>query len=123
MERLIALPRDENLQLSFYSERRGGSGDGVNFIVRINGQEIWRKFSPCEAVSAEEAVPLNDYAGQAVVLSICIDAGPSGYNLSNDEAWWGNFRLKSGGIRRKTPVENKDQNADESKAVEDETYR
>lgn len=123
MEKLITLPKDENLQLSFYSGRRGGAGDGVNFIVRVNGKEIWKKFSPSEAVSEEQVVPLGDYAGKTVVLSICLDAGPAGYNRSNDESLWGNFLLKSGKVQSQTPIQNKEQNTSESKTIEDETYR
>ena len=38
-------------------------------------------------------MPLGEFAGQTVVLSLAVDCGPSGFNTSNDHALWGEPRL------------------------------
>lgn len=89
----IQIPDDSGAYLSFQMGRLGGSGDGVHFIVRVNGKEIWRKFSPAHERDWNEAiVPLEEYAGQNIVLSLAVDSGPKGMT-SNDQSLWGDVKI------------------------------
>jgi hypothetical protein len=66
----------------------------MNFVVRVNGREVWRQFRKSEEAGWNEAtLPLGDFAGQEVVLSFAVDCGPSGFNTSCDDAAWGDVRL------------------------------
>ncbi|HEY0073679.1 MAG TPA: DUF6259 domain-containing protein [Abditibacteriaceae bacterium] len=89
----VRLPNDPKIALKTSLGRYGGSGDGVNFVVRVNGQEIWRRFSESKAGWEDVAIPLGAFAGQDVVLSLAVDCGPSGFNTSNDEALWGEAKV------------------------------
>ncbi len=87
VERMVRLPEDPNLKLAFHVGRNGGSGDGVHCVVRVNGQEVWRRFSPSEARWRREVVDLGQFAGKTVLLSLAVDAGPDGFNRSNDQMY------------------------------------
>jgi len=90
----VRLPSDSRVALSFHMGRLGGRGDGVNFVVRVNGALASRTFSnPGKRSWTPVVVPLGEYAGREVVLSLALDAGPSGFNTSNDESFWGGARL------------------------------
>ncbi|MFW6059637.1 MAG: DUF6259 domain-containing protein [Phycisphaeraceae bacterium] len=86
---LVTLPEAEDLALRAHLGRYGGRGDGVHFVVRVNGKEVWRQFSESERGWTEVTVPLDDHAGRTVLLSLAVDCGPSGHNTSNDQALWG----------------------------------
>lgn len=91
----IRLPNAPKIVLKTSLGRLGGAGDGVNFVVRVNGREIWRRFSESKAGWEDVAIPLGAFAGQDAVLSLAVDCGPSGFNTSNDESLWGNTRIEA----------------------------
>ncbi len=86
----LQLPVAPDLALQFHMGRLGGAGDGVHFVVRVNGREIWRQFSPGGQAGWEKVtIPLAAYSGETVVLSLAVDCGRGGFNLSNDASLWG----------------------------------
>lgn len=88
-----SLPRSEP---RFRRRRpRRSIGDGVHFVVRVNGCEVWRHFRATGPGWEELAVPLGEYAGRTVVLTLGLDAGPAGFNLSCDNTWWGDVTLQA----------------------------
>jgi hypothetical protein len=90
----LELPNDRKLAVRFGHGLFGGPGDGMNFVVRVNGKEVWRQFrESTDAGWRDAAVPLGAYARQAVVLSFAVDCGPGGFNTSCDDAAWGDVRL------------------------------
>ncbi len=90
----LRLPADRNVALAFSMGRMGGSGDGVHFVVRVNGREVWRAFSAGGQRSWTPAVvPLGEYAGQRVLLSLALDCGKQAFGLSNDLSFWGDPTL------------------------------
>ena len=93
LDNLVKLPADPKLGLNFKMGRFGGSGEGVHFVVRVNGMEIWRQFSESKRGWTDATVPLADHAGQALVLSLAVDCGNVGYHLSNDQAIWGEVKV------------------------------
>jgi hypothetical protein len=96
IDRLIRLPDDPSVALRITLGRMGGSGDGVHFVVRVNGREIWRQFSPAKPDWSDVTIPLGGHAGRTVVLSLALDCGPSGFNTSCDEAVWAEPRIVVG---------------------------
>lgn len=124
MEKLVTLPDAGNLGLLFASDRKGGAGDGVNLVVRVNGQEIWRQFNGAEPSQLEHSVPLGDFSGQTVLLGIFVDAGPSGYNRSNDETRIGKIRLGTVTPKQEAAQSSKPPKTPaDPKIPENETYR
>ncbi|HWL53197.1 MAG TPA: DUF6259 domain-containing protein [Chthoniobacteraceae bacterium] len=122
MEKLVTLPKTDDLGLLFSTDRRGGAGDGIHLVVRANGQEIWRQYSGTEPEQKTHAIPLAPFAGQAVLLTIGVDAGKSGYNSSNDEVRIGRIRL--GRVEPGTaPGEPPRETEAAPPTPEDETYR
>lgn len=90
----VRLPDDPRIALAFSMGRFGGRGDGVHFVVRVNGREVWRTFSePDKRAWTPAVVPLAAFAGRDVLLSLAVDCGPSGFNLSNDQALWGEPKI------------------------------
>ena len=90
----LRLPADPRTALAFSMGRLGGIGDGVHFVVRVNGREIWRAFSAGGKRSwTPVVVPLGAYAGQSILLSLAIDCGPSSFNTSNDQSFWGDPKI------------------------------
>jgi len=90
----VALPREQRLTLRFATGIFSGPGDGMNFVVRVNGREMWRLFRKSEEGAWRDAtIPLGEFAGQEVVLSLAVDCGPSGFNTSCDDAAWGDVKL------------------------------
>ena len=100
VEKLVALPPGRGLALQVSLGRLGGPGDGVHFVVRVNGQEIWRQYRDHQRGWKDAAIDLTAYAGQTVVLSLAVDCGPGGANLSCDESIWGDPKL----VRTAPPV-------------------
>lgn len=92
---LVTLPDDPKLVLHFFGGQTGQIGDGVHFVVRVNGCEVWRHFRATGPGWEELAVPLGEYAGRTVVLTLGLDAGPAGFNLSCDNTWWGDVTLQA----------------------------
>ena len=90
-------PGDPKVAVRFSHGLFGGPGDGMNFVLRVNGQEVWRQFRKSEEGGWRDVtVPLKAYAGQSVVLSFAVDCGPSGFNTSCDDAAWGDVRVTAG---------------------------
>jgi hypothetical protein len=89
----IHLPDDPRVTFQSSFGLLGGPGDGVDFVVRVNGKEIWRQFRESKAGWVNVDIPLKAYAGQDVVLSLAVDCGPSGYNTSCDDSVWGDPRI------------------------------
>ena len=89
----VRLPDDPNLALRFFAGQTGKIGDGVHFVVRVNGREVFRHFRKTGPGWEELTAPLGEFAGQAVVLTLGLDAGPSGFNTSCDDSWWGDAAL------------------------------
>jgi len=93
LDELALIPDKPGIAVAFRMGRLGGGGDGVHYVVRVNGSELWRHFSRSERGWEEAVVPLDKYRGQQVVLSLAVDCGPSGGNTSNDQAIWGDVRF------------------------------
>lgn len=90
----VRIPEHPQAALAFQMGRLGGDGDGVHFVVRVNGREIWRELSPPNRRGWTPAVvPLGDYAGQDVLLSLAVDCGPTRHSTSNDHSIWGDVRI------------------------------
>lgn len=89
----LTLPDDPRLALHFFSGQSGQIGDGVHVVVRVNGREVFRQFRETGGPWIEMSAPLGEYAGQTVLLSLGLDAGPAGFNLSCDSTWWGDVML------------------------------
>lgn len=85
----VVLPQDPSAALRLCLGRGGGAGDGVNFVVRVNGKEIWHQERDTTQGWKDALIPLGEYAGQGVVLSLAVDCGKGGFNTSNDESVWG----------------------------------
>jgi len=85
----IHLPGDPRVAFHSSFGLLGGPGDGVDIVVRVNGKEIWRQYREAKAGWENFHVPLKEYAGQDVVLSLAVDCGPSGFNTSCDDSIWG----------------------------------
>ena len=90
---LVTLPDKPDLSLHFFGGQSGKIGDGVHFVVRVNGREVWRHYRKTGPHWEELSVPLADYAGQTVVVTLGLDAGPAGFHLSCDNTWWGDVEL------------------------------
>ena len=91
---LVRLPNNPRVALAFSMGRFGGRGDGVHFVVRVNGGEVWRAFSePDQRAWTPAVVPLAEFAGRDVLLSFAVDCGRGGFNLSNDQALWGEPKI------------------------------
>jgi hypothetical protein len=89
----IRLPASPNIALKVFTGVRGGIGDGVHFVVRVNGKEIWRSYRETKPGWEDVTIPLRDYAGQDVVLSLAVDCGKGGGNTSCDESIWAEPRI------------------------------
>ncbi|MFH0725695.1 MAG: DUF6259 domain-containing protein [Pseudomonadota bacterium] len=95
IEGLVDIP--ENLKPVLHAmicKTGEGAGDGVNFVVRVNGTEVWRKLvetSQPEAIS----VPIPAYYGKTVLLSLGVDCGKAGNNLSNDQSYWADAMISN----------------------------
>ena len=74
----------------------GRAGDRAHFVARVNGQEIWRRHQPAERRWQAAAIPLREYAGRDVVLSLAVDCGRVGFNTSCDNCYWGEPRTVIG---------------------------
>ena len=73
-------------------------GDKTPFLAdKINGREVWRHFRETGPGWEELTVPLSDFAGQTVLLSLAIDAGVAGHNTSCDGSLWGDVTLMTEG--------------------------
>jgi len=78
---LLKLP-PETLRLNFQYGTDHGFCDGANYMVRINGRELWKEYRPqiADEPGATEAhkappiasatVDLSAYAGQTVILEL-----------------------------------------------------
>ena len=93
MDGFVAVPDDPAVQLAFAAGRLGGKSDGVHFVVRVNGREIWRELRDATRGWKEHALPLGTFAGQPVVLSLAVDCGPSQHHRSCDESIWADVRF------------------------------
>ena len=93
---LVALPGATRLALSVATGLVGKKGDGVHFVVRVNGKEVWRLYRETKPGWQDAVVALDEYAGKTVLLSLAIDCGKSGFNLSCDESVWGDPRIVVG---------------------------
>lgn len=89
----VHLPDEPKLALRVWLGILGKIGDGVHFVVRINGREVARRFRETKQGWEEWTAPLGDYAGRTVLLSLAVDAGKAGFNLSCDDAVWGDPTL------------------------------
>lgn len=81
-------------------QSRSWGGDGVTFIVSLSqtsGQavEIFRQHLHNDEISYgwhDIQLPLTDYAGQSITLTLTTEAGPAG-NATGDWAGWGTPRI------------------------------
>jgi hypothetical protein len=98
---LVQLP-PQPLQLKFQYGTTHGYGDGANYMVRVNGQEIWKEYRPQLSddpakAQAHEAPPiptatvdLAAYAGQTIVLELADNGQDSG---GSETISWGEPQL------------------------------
>jgi hypothetical protein len=84
----IRVPSSPKSALKVFTGLRGGIGDGVHFVVRVNGKEIWRSYRETRPGWEDVTIPLKDYAGQDCLLSLAVDCGKGGGNTSCDECIW-----------------------------------
>ena len=96
IDALVQIPKEPKVAFKASLGLVGRSGDGVHFVLRVNGREVWRSFRPTKPGWEDVAVPLGAYAGRAVVLSLALDCGPGGFNTSCDEGVWAKPRLVIG---------------------------
>ena len=89
----VSLPDDPRVALKTSISLLDGQGDGVHFVVRVNGKEVWRRHRDPKAGWEDVTIPLKEYAGQNVVLSLALDCGTGGFNTSCDESLWGEARV------------------------------
>jgi len=90
---LISLPATPKVALKMSLGLPGAIGDGVHFVVRVNGKEIWRQYRETKPGWEDVTVPLADHAGQDVVLSLALDCGKNGHNTSCDDSVWGEVEI------------------------------
>ena len=93
---LVELPI-EKLELVFRYGSEHAYGDGANYIVRVNGNTLWKEYRremPRNAKAAAEHIPrpadyglveLGDYWGQTVVLELTVNGH---YSAMSDVAGW-----------------------------------
>ncbi len=86
---LLTLPA-EKCRLEFVYGTEHGYGDGANYMVRVNGREIWKAYRRQTSENPEEAkahkappvekasVDLSAYAGQAIILELAVNGNQSG---------------------------------------------
>lgn len=98
LDGFVRVPDDDSVALAFQMGRLGAPGDGVHFVVRINGQEIWREFSPArERKWSPARIPLGEYAGQDILISLAVDCGVSGFSTSNDQSIFADVHFATAG--------------------------
>lgn len=93
IDALVKIPPSDKAALIASVGLLGASGDGVHIVVRANGREIWRRHRETKPGWEDIRVPLADHGGQTVVLSLAVDCGPGGFNLSCDEVVWADARI------------------------------
>jgi hypothetical protein len=95
-DHLLQIPDWKNPTLKVYAGLENDCpGDGISLIIRINGEQIWRRYQKTAGIQSI-SVPLKKFAGQQVVMSLAVDCGKSGNNISCDETFWGNMNIISG---------------------------
>jgi hypothetical protein len=99
---LVKLPA-EPVRLVFGYGTNHGYGDGANYMVRVNGRELWKEYRPQQSADPEKAkaheappvasaaVDLSSYAGQTVVLELADNGHHSG---GSETIGWGQPRLE-----------------------------
>lgn len=100
---LIKLP-PEPLRLTFNYGTSHGYGDGANYMVRVNGRELWKEYRPQISADPEEAkahqappiatatVDLSAYAGETVILELANNGHHGG---GSESLAWHNVRLEA----------------------------
>lgn len=92
---LLRVPVDANWFL-FKCGAQAANGDGCNYMVRINGKQVWKEHCPSNlgedskgevlrAPQKEGAVDLRPYQDQAIVLELAIDGYHS--EISETTLW------------------------------------
>jgi hypothetical protein len=89
---LLQLPA-EPLRFEFRYGTHHGYGDGANYMVRVNGCELWKEYRPQQVAPntnvappiASATVDLADYAGRTVVFELADNGHQSGG--SETRAW------------------------------------
>lgn len=93
LDALVRVPDSETAELNaLVGLKTSCPGDGVHFVVRANGHEIWRKHK-ADSQYDPISVSLGAYSGQDIVLSIALDCGPLGTSTSCDDSHWIDTRI------------------------------
>lgn len=88
---LLVLVFSIGLRDGFRFDEPGHEADGVTFRVRVDGRQMYQRHL-AEQRWIAGAVDLSPYAGRAIRLSLCTDAGGRG-NSNYDWALWGDPRV------------------------------
>ena len=93
---LLKLPAEpQRLVFEYGSDH--GYGDGANYVVRVNGRQLWKEYRPQVSPDPEEAkahkapppgsgaVDLSAYAGQTVILELAFN--PHTAFISETHVW------------------------------------
>ena len=99
---LLTLPK-EPLRCAFHYGAEHGYGDGANYMVRINGKTLWKRYfnetaddpkdaqahKPRSAIA--DTIDLSAYAGQTIVLELATNGH---YSAGSDIMRWRTPRLE-----------------------------
>lgn len=85
---LITLPENGSPRFDTSIAMKTGSGmsDGVTFRILVNGQEVFSQAKAGASGYEDVTIDLSAYAGQTVILTLCVDSGASS---AYDYAFWG----------------------------------
>jgi hypothetical protein len=97
---LLKLP-PEPMRLAFSYGTHVGYGDGANYMVRVNGRELWKEYRPQEDAATpgkhqappipSATVDLSAFAGQTVILELTNNGHQSG---GSESLAWGQPRFE-----------------------------
>ena len=94
----LKLPQTSPLKLEISTHLRASSaGDGVQYSVLVDGQELWTEFGAWRQWQDNE-VDLTPFAGREVTLRLQVDPGPK-RESKDDWALWGRATILAGSER------------------------
>ena len=74
----LKLPQEKNQAMSFSMGSLDGAGDGVNNVVRINGQLVWKAFiGPDRHDWDPVTILLEEFPGREFILILAFGRGAS----------------------------------------------
>ena len=100
----VALPRSPRLMLHFatgladvvHDPKLADTGDGVTFIISVNGERLFSRHQARDRGWQEAVVDLSRFAGQTVTLRLITAPGPAG-SPAFDWAYWSETEIRAEG--------------------------